>query len=129
MGEHVLQNFCSPPKSSKLKISGVKGIHCVAQHSERLSSWLRELRKGDEFGYDGYDSPEIRTEFLLKITTVVPAKIELILGTHTSNEVIHQGRRTSRHGSPIAPKTIFGWVLIGPVSAPIDSIVREKFLN
>ena len=51
----------------------------------------------------------------------VPAKIDLILGADISDKIMCQGRRTGKSESPTALKTIFGWVLLGPVSRRVLS--------
>ena len=50
-----------------------------------------------------------------------PAKVDLILGADTSDKIMHHGRRTCKPGSPTALKTIFGWVLMGPVPRRVIS--------
>ena len=49
----------------------------------------------------------------------------MILGADLSDKIIRHGQRTGPSGSPTALKTIFGWVLIGPVKT-IDSANRAN---
>ena len=51
----------------------------------------------------------------------VPAKIDVIIGADISNKIMRHSRRTGKSGSPAALKTIFGWVLMGPVPRKVIS--------
>lgn len=48
-----------------------------------------------------------------------PDPIDLIIGADLYNDIILDGIRRGKPGQPIAQNSIFGWVISGPINAPV----------
>lgn len=51
-----------------------------------------------------------------------PGKIDLLLGVEVFSQVVRQGRRLGKPGSPSAFETDFGWVLAGETSTHVSHL-------
>ena len=143
ISERLVKRLRLPRRDSSVKISGIAGISKESSRGTTRFHVTRFARKGATLAVEATVLPKIiaklpsrhiapsrRWRHLENIGLAdpkygTPAKIELILGADLSDKIMRHGRRTGPSGSPTALKTIFGWVLIGPVKK-IESANRAS---
>ena len=133
VSEHVVQHLRLPRKSSSISIRGIGGLSCDSARGMTQFRITRVEEGGRVLDMSALILPKITTDVpssfvahseechhlrhikLADPEFGVPAKLDLILGADIVDEIMHQGRWRGRAGSPTALKTIFSWVLMGPV--------------
>ena len=134
VSEHLVQHLRLPRRRSSVKVTGIGGISCEATHGIARLRVKRVGKGGVALNVDAtilpritanlpsrHVSPSRRWHHLERLDLAdpeygTPAKIDLILGADIYDRVMRYGRRTGPPGSPTALRTIFGWILIGPVT-------------